>query len=82
MSYMTDRYYLSWEIVVNTAESVIHALDIEIRYRLSFWDALIIDAAERCGAETLYSEDMSDGQIYGTICVVNPLKDPAPSHIV
>ena len=74
--------YLSWEIVVNTAESVIHALDIEIRYRLSFWDALIIDAAERCGAETLYSEDMSDGQIYGTICVVNPLKDPAPSHIV
>src|ERR1700691_3811565 len=37
--------YLSWEIVVNTSESVIEALAIEVRYRLSFWDALIIQAA-------------------------------------
>jgi predicted nucleic acid-binding protein len=69
--------YLTWEIVVSTPESVIQALDIEARYKLSFWDALILHAAERSGAEILYSEDLSDGQVYGAIRVVNPLKDPA-----
>jgi predicted nucleic acid-binding protein len=68
--------YLTWEIVVNTPESVIQALDIEARYKLSFWDALILHAAERSGAGTLYSEDLSDGQVYGAIRVVNPLKAP------
>src|SRR5579859_1539495 len=70
--------YLSWEIFVNTSESAIHALDIEVRYKLSFWDALIIYAAESSGAAVLYSEDMSDGQTYGSIRIVNPLKASAP----
>ena len=34
--------YSSWTIVTNTAESVIEALDIESRYNISFWDALIV----------------------------------------
>ena len=64
--------YLSWEIVVNTGESVIEALEIEQRYRISFWDALILQSAMLCGAGVLYSEDMATGQKYGTIRVVNP----------
>ncbi|HMD09166.1 MAG TPA: PIN domain-containing protein [Candidatus Acidoferrum sp.] len=66
--------YATWEIVVNTAESVLLALDIEGRYNTSFWDALIVQAAESCGAEVLYSEDLADGQIYGDVRVINPLK--------
>ena len=65
--------YLSWEIVVNTPESVIQALEIEVRYKVSFWDALVLHAAESSGAAILYSEDLSAGQRYGTIQVVNPL---------
>jgi predicted nucleic acid-binding protein len=65
--------YLDWQIVVNTPDSVIGALTIEARYQISFWDALIVHAAERSGAEILYSEDLSDGQIYGSVRVVNPL---------
>jgi predicted nucleic acid-binding protein len=65
--------YLSWEVVVNTGESVLEALEIEARYRISFWDALVIQAAETAGVETLYSEDLSDGQLYGTVRVVNPI---------
>jgi predicted nucleic acid-binding protein len=65
--------YASWEIVANTAESVLEALDIEGRLQVSFWDALIIQAAESCGAEVLYSEDLADGQSYGAVRVVNPL---------
>lgn len=68
--------YLSWEIVVNAPESALEALRIETRHGISFWDALIVHAAETAGAETLYSEDLSDGQVYGTVRVVNPLKSP------
>lgn len=66
--------YSSWEIVVNTAESVLDALDLESRYQISFWDALIVQAAANCGAEVLYSEDLSDGQSYGAVRVMDPLK--------
>jgi len=65
--------YSEWEIVVNTPDSVIEALTIETRYQVSFWDALIIQAAERSGATILYSEDFSHGQTYGSVRVVNPL---------
>jgi predicted nucleic acid-binding protein len=66
--------YLSWEIVVNGPQSVIQALDIEVRYKVSYWDALVIQAAETSGATVLYSEDLSDGQRYGAVQVVNPLR--------
>ena len=66
--------YLTWQVVVNGGESVLEALDIEARYHVSFWDALVIQAAHSAGADVLYSEDLSDGQSYGTVRVVNPLK--------
>ena len=65
--------YLSWEIVVNSPSSVLHALDIELRCQISFWDALVLQAAESSGAAILYSEDLAAGQKYGAIQVVNPL---------
>ena len=66
--------YLSWEIVVNTPQSILAALDIETRYKVSYWDALILQAAESCGAAVLYSEDLASGQRYGALEVVNPLR--------
>lgn len=65
--------YLSWEIVVNTTDSVIEALEIEQRHKLSFWDALIVHSALTSGATVLYSEDLAAGQTYGPIRVINPL---------
>lgn len=73
------REYSTWEVVTNTPESVLKALDIEMRYKTSFWDALILQAAEDAGASILYSEDLATGQRYGAIQVVNPLLDPAAS---
>ena len=66
--------YLSWQIFVNTPESVVDAMEIEVRYKISFWDALIVQVAESSGATVLYSEDLAAGQKYGTVQVVNPLK--------
>jgi len=66
--------YLSWEIVINTPQAIVAALGIEARYRVSYWDALIVHAAESCGAAILYSEDLSHGQRYGAVEVVNTLR--------
>ena len=65
--------YLAWQVVVNGGEAILEALDLEARYRVSFWDALVIQAAQVAGAEIVYSEDLSDGQRYGTVRVKNPL---------
>ncbi|MBV8205317.1 MAG: PIN domain-containing protein [Acidobacteria bacterium] len=69
--------YMAWEVVVNTPASVLKALEIEERYRLSFWDALIVHAAEASGAAILYSEDLAPGQRYGAVEVISPLLEPA-----
>jgi predicted nucleic acid-binding protein len=66
--------YLSWYVVVNGGDSILEALDIESRYHVSFWDALIIQAAQAAGAEILYSEDLSDGQRYGGVTVESPFR--------
>jgi predicted nucleic acid-binding protein len=71
------REYSTWEVVTNTPESVLRALEIEMCYKTSFWDALILQAAEDAGASILYSEDLATGQRYGGIQVMNPLIDPA-----
>ena len=65
--------YTTWEIVVNSPDAVLHALEIELRYKISFWDALVLQAAEQSGASILYSEDLAGKQNYGTVRVVNPL---------
>lgn len=65
--------YLTWQVVVNSGESILEALDLEQTYRISFWDALVIHAAQSAGATILYSEDLSDGQLYRGMRVVNPL---------
>jgi len=48
------------------------AMEYEERYQVSFWDALILAAAESGGAEVLYTEELNHGQQYGTVLVRNP----------
>ncbi len=71
--------YLTWQVVVNGGDSILEALELETRHQISFWDALVIQAAQSSGTRVLYSEDLSDGQLYGPVRVINPLKhDVAP----
>ena len=66
--------YLTWQVVVNGGDSILEALDLEARHQISFWDALVLQAAQASGAEILYSEDLSDDQMYGSVRVINPLR--------
>jgi predicted nucleic acid-binding protein len=63
---------MSWEVVINDGESLLQAIEVETRYKISFWDALIIQAANVAGATVLYSEDLSHDQRYGDVRVNNP----------
>ncbi len=48
------------------------ALDATERFRLAYWDAAIIEAARSMGCDVVLSEDLSDGQMFGGVSVVNP----------
>jgi len=63
-----------WEIVVNVPESVLAALALEDQFQITFWDALIVQAAQASSSLALYSEDLNHRQTYGNVQVINPFK--------
>lgn len=60
-------------VVVNRTH-IRSAMDHELRYQISFWDGLILAAAEAGGAGVLYTEDLNHGQQYGGVLVRNPFE--------
>jgi predicted nucleic acid-binding protein len=64
--------YMAWQVEVNGPDSTLRASEIQERYQLSFWDALIVAAACRGRVRTLLSEDLSPGRIIEGILVENP----------
>jgi len=63
-----------WEVFVNNSKSLLQSREIEDRHKTSFWDALILYAAQESAAQTLYTEDLNHGQMYGAVRVINPFK--------
>jgi predicted nucleic acid-binding protein len=53
-------------------EIALEAVELTVRYKVSYWDAAITLQARRLGCDTLYSEDLSHGQDYDGVQVVNP----------
>ena len=60
------------------AALVVEGAAIARRYQISYWDGALIAASNRCGAESLYSEDLSHGQLYSSVRVINPFRDQQP----
>jgi predicted nucleic acid-binding protein len=50
--------------------------------RLSYWDALLLAAADAAGVTAMISEDMRDGLVFGGLEVVNPFGPVGPSDRV
>lgn len=67
-------------LVTIGASHIRTAMDFAGRYRIWFWDALILTAAEAGGAEVLYTEDLNDGQQYGPVVVRNPFRSSGEEH--
>jgi predicted nucleic acid-binding protein len=66
---------LDLPLVLLGPSQILKAIEIEERYQISFWDALILAAAESGGAEVLFTEDLNHGQQYGSVLVRNPFKE-------
>ena len=61
-------------VVPLTGALVFRAVELQGKHQLSYWDALIVAAAEDAGCAVLWSEDLSDGRVYGPVTVRNPFR--------
>jgi predicted nucleic acid-binding protein len=64
--------YRTFPTVATDYPLIVAAVELSIRYGISYWDGAIVAAAEALEAPTLYTEDLNDGQRYGSVRVVNP----------
>jgi predicted nucleic acid-binding protein len=66
--------YLTWSVVENTKGLLTSALKLHSNAQLSFWDAMIVQAAIVSDCDRLYTEDLNPGQRFGSVTVINPFK--------
>jgi len=66
--------FQNFETVLVTPEIIESAVDCHILNRISFWDALVVVAAESSKCDVVLTEDMNDGQIIRGVRIHNPFK--------
>lgn len=66
------RDYAAWIESSVTAATIVRASEISEVWRISFWDAMILAAAEQIGAEQLLTEDLNAGEKIAGVEIVNP----------
>ncbi len=73
-AFKTVEDYTHWRLVENDIGLFRAGMTEMERWKVSFWDALILSAARQVGALTVLSEDLNDEQDYGGIRIVNPFR--------
>lgn len=68
------RSFVSWRPMPTTPAVVEAAWLLEDRFELTWWDALIVSAAQTCRCRYLLTEDLQDGCEFGEVEVVNPFR--------
>jgi predicted nucleic acid-binding protein len=66
--------YSAWPVVEVDPALILAASTLEERHRLSFWDALVVEAAVRAGATRVVSEDLQTGRRIRNLLVENPFR--------
>jgi predicted nucleic acid-binding protein len=66
--------YLRFTVQETTVALMKAALETKQRFRISYWDAAVIEAARAQACETVLSEDLSHGQDYDGVRVENPFR--------
>ena len=74
------RDLLAWSPVPIDASTLEQAWKIQDRYQLSFWDSLIVAAAQAASCRWLLTEDLQAGQTFDGLTVVNPFRT-APDQL-
>lgn len=63
---------LQWKVIVNEGPSILEAIEVQQKHGLSFWDALVVQAAIKGGADVLLSEDFEVGRLIDRLTIRNP----------
>lgn len=69
--------YGTWPLVQVDLPLILSASQLEERHTMSFWDALIVEAARRAGAVRVVSEDLQTGRRIAGLAIENPFSPPA-----
>lgn len=69
---MLEELAGNYPVLSPTPSLVFRALELSHRHQIRYYDAAILAAAQELGCQTLYSEDLSHGQTYDTVQVINP----------
>ncbi len=64
-----------WRLHTPGIDDLIQAIDFKKTYQLAFWDALVVQSASCLGCKQLLTEDLSHGQVYGEMRVINPFRE-------
>jgi predicted nucleic acid-binding protein len=73
------RYLLSWHPIPVDTRVVEAAWVVQDRYGFSWWDALIVSAAQVGDCRYLITEDFQENQKLGNVQVINPFHSPPES---
>ena len=68
---LMDQYRV-FPVVATDYPLIVSAVELSLRYGVSYWDGAILAAAEALEAQVLYTEDLNHGQRYGAVRAVNP----------
>jgi len=66
------RNFARFSPLAEDARMVLRAVDRTREMSISFWDALIVEAALKGGADRLLTEDMQHGEVIESMRVENP----------
>jgi predicted nucleic acid-binding protein len=69
---LTAQSLLHLAPVAVSSELLSSAWHIEEKYKLSWWDSLVVAAALTAGCKTLYTEDLQHNQQIGSLQIINP----------
>jgi predicted nucleic acid-binding protein len=64
--------HAQFQVVIPSVALVLAAIDLTRLVQISFWDALIVEAARSASCEQLLTEDLQHDQIISGVRVVNP----------
>lgn len=66
--------FLRFPVQGTTPALVLAAAETCKRFRISYWDAAVIEAARASGCDVVLSEDLDEGTDYGGVRVENPFR--------
>ena len=70
----TLKFFDDFELVINNLSTIENAIDTQTTSRLSFWDSLVISAAQLSKCTTVLTEDLNHGQAIRGIQLQSPFE--------